>query len=407
MPPVASKMGIPYSPKEGWVHSSLSRIVKIMPDSTFAVATTYSGKSLQKHDIDNITYYCLPDNGKPRTQPIPHLRNYWKEINEIFRPEVVHMHGTEYFHGYEWGEANGYDKIVVSIQGILSAYTRYYGGDMNPGLKYLTLRDFLMRESLNSQIKKWRKRGLFEEEFFKKIDFFIGRTEWDKSHVWALNPDAIYFYGGETLRESFYKNKWEYSNCNPHTIFLSQGSYPLKGADIVIKALPLVLKKYPDAKIRIAGADIMHRPWYRQWSYAKYLKKLSKALGVTDRISFIGMLDEEKVCDEYLKANIFICPSSIENSPNSLGEAQVLGVPHLASFSGGIPDITEFNKDVLYRFEEYEMLAMKICKIFELKDKYLPPRFDTTRYDGEKNTRLLAETYKSIKAINEKRNHIL
>jgi glycosyltransferase involved in cell wall biosynthesis len=39
----------------------------------------------------------------------------------------------------------------------------------------------------------------------------------------------------------------------------------------------------------------------------------------------------KKMITEYRNAHIFICPSSIENSPNSLGEAQLIGVPVIAA----------------------------------------------------------------------------
>ena len=72
---------------------------------------------------------------------------------------------------------------------------------------------------------------------------------------------------------------------------------------------------------------------------------------------------------EYLKSNVYICPSSIENSPNSLGEAQILGVPCVAAYVGGIPDmIPNMACGTMYRFEEIEMLAYAICDVFNQTD---------------------------------------
>ena len=69
---------------------------------------------------------------------------------------------------------------------------------------------------------------------------------------------------------------------------------------------------------------------------------------------------------KYQKAHVFICPSSIENSPNSLGEAQLIGTPTIGSYVGGIPNMIQHHQTgLLYRFEEYEMLAKYICDIFE------------------------------------------
>ena len=85
-----------------------------------------------------------------------------------------------------------------------------------------------------------------------------------------------------------------------------------------------------------------------------------------NKVSFLGPLDEHKMIEEYQKAHVFICPSSIENSPNSLGEAQLIGTPVIASYVGGIPDMVQNGKTgILYRFEEIEMLAEYIKQIFE------------------------------------------
>lgn len=73
---------------------------------------------------------------------------------------------------------------------------------------------------------------------------------------------------------------------------------------------------------------------------------------------------------EYLNANVYVLPSCIENSPNSLCEAQILGVPCISSICGGTADFINNNIDgLLYRCEEYEQLAQKIINIFNSGDK--------------------------------------
>ena len=99
--------------------------------------------------------------------------------------------------------------------------------------------------------------------------------------------------------------------------------------------------------------------------YGSYIRNLIKKLNLIEHVDFIGTLTEEQMVEEYKNAHLFICPSSIENSPNSLGEAQLLGVPVIASYVGGIPDmVTHGETGLLYRFEEVEMLAEHIRSIF-------------------------------------------
>ena len=100
---------------------------------------------------------------------------------------------------------------------------------------------------------------------------------------------------------------------------------------------------------------------------------------------------------EYLSANVFVCPSTIENSPNSLGEAQILGVPCVSSYAGGAMDMMENNTDNLYRFEEIEMLAYKICQIFGREERQVDMRdLALKRHDPFVNAAKLVDIYQSI-----------
>ena len=69
--------------------------------------------------------------------------------------------------------------------------------------------------------------------------------------------------------------------------------------------------------------------------------------------------------DNLLKANVFVQASSIENSPNSLGEAMLLGVPCVASNVGGTSDmLIDKEEGFLYPYTEPAMLAYYISKVF-------------------------------------------
>lgn len=394
LPAICESMGMKKPSIGGWMQSSLNRL-KAIHNGVLAVATVYSGTQFIKREIDGICYYMLPLNGKPTTKYNAHLENLWIKVQNDIRPDVIHIHGSEYPHGLAYVNACGARGVVVSIQGIISCIARYYAGGI--GYKSIkncfTLRDFLKRAGILSVQKSFELRGKLELELFKKVRHVIGRTEWDKAHTWAINPNAQYHHCGETLRESFYRNHWSYSKCEPHTIFVSQASYPIKGLHILFKAMPLILSQYPDTKVYVAGSDETAKPWYRITSYGKYLKQLIEQYGLRKNVEFTGMLSEEQMCQRYLDSNLFICCSAIENSPNSLGEAQLLGVPHLATFVGGVPEMVYYNPDVLYRFEEYEMLARKVCNIFALEGEAHGASFNSKMYDGNENLRQLLETY--------------
>lgn len=59
----------------------------------------------------------------------------------------------------------------------------------------------------------------------------------------------------ETLRDSFYEKPiWDLDRCKRHTIFVSNSGAPLKGAHQVIKALPIILREYPDTVVNFVVA---------------------------------------------------------------------------------------------------------------------------------------------------------
>lgn len=107
-----------------------------------------------------------------------------------------------------------------------------------------------------------QQRGEYEKELIKTVSHIIGRTSWDRANTWAINPNAQYHFCNETLRPQFYRTNWDYEKCNKHTIFLSQGYYPLKGIQQVLHALPLILSHYPDTKILVAGNNFINKKSY-------------------------------------------------------------------------------------------------------------------------------------------------
>ena len=93
-----------------------------------------------------------------------------------------------------------------------------------------------------------------------------------------------------------------------------------------------------------------------------------------------------------------MCPSAIENSPNSLGEAQLLGVPCIAAYVGGVPDMMRGCEDNMYRFEEAEMLAEKICETFSQKSNVaiINREIPLQRHNSKLNAEQMYRIYTSI-----------
>ena len=389
----------------GWMIGAAQALVEHKNVELFIACPSREVRDIIELQGKSITHILFP-LGKGNMSKNHEYKAYWKQINEKVRPDVVHIHGTEYSHGLAYLEQCGNCHVVISIQGLTSVYAGYYIAGLNTKdiLTHLSIRDIL-RGSLLQEQKRFYHRGQYEVEMLKLTKHVIGRTSWDKAHCWAINPQAKYHFNNETLRESFYESEgWEYKSCVPHSIFVSQATYPIKGLHQLLLAMPLIMRTYPDTVIRVAGRDITQScnliQRLRLSGYGKIIRSLIQKYKLNNHVIITGGLSEQEMKQEYLRANVFVMPSSIENSPNSLGEAQILGVPCVAAFVGGVKDmIPNDNCGLMYRFEEWQMLAKNICDVFASSDHFSNKEMREVaaeRHNREKNAQALVEIYRQI-----------
>ncbi len=404
-PDAAKEMKIKAPLGVGWVHSAANALINLYKEIDLTVISIYRGKEIKSFEKRGIMYCLVPDIVKEndiRTKTI------WIQIKKQFNPDIVHIQGAEYPHSYSYIKACGSQNVVVSIQGLLSVIEKYYYGGISKLdlLKSITLRDIVKLDTIFSQQRKMRLRGRFEKSIIQNVNHVIGRTSWDRSHVWAINPDVNYHFCNETLRPSFYESFWSLESCEKFSIFISQAHYPIKGFHNLIKALPIVLMHYPNTKVYIAGNNFFFNKGLGINGFASYVNSLIKKYKLIDHIIFTGLLDEKFMCQRFISSHLFVSPSVIENSSNSVGEAQLLGVPCIASYVGGTPDMIDHGlTGLLYRFEEVEMLAAYICKLFS-DDKLTKVISENARicaanrHNKEQNATKLYQIYSKI--LNQK-----
>ena len=354
----------------GWLFGAAEALVETGKVELRVASVTRAASSYSFQRGKNINYDLIPYH-KGVYYYHHDYDDYWRSITAEFKPDVVHIHGLESSLVLSYVRACGNSNVIASIQGLAGVIERYYfeGLSVSDIIRNITLGDILRRKTIFQNRYNFLKIGKMEEAAFHELNHVIGRTKWDHDHTIAINPSLEYHFCNETLRSDFYEGQWCYENCRKHTIFLSSSSTPFKGAHFVLKALPIVLRKYPDAQIRIAGPNNIFpqslRERVMQTGYEHYLSQLIKELDIKSHVFFLGPLSSEEMKEEYLKSNVFVCPSTIENSSNSVAEAQMLGVPLIATFVGGIPDMIPANqKNSLVRCCEFEMIAQKICECF-------------------------------------------
>jgi glycosyltransferase involved in cell wall biosynthesis len=339
-------------------------------------------------------------------------KSQWKKLIEKENPDIIQVWGSEFKHGLAALQVAGNIPSVIYIQGILEVIARYYesGIEHKDLIKSITFRDIVKRDSILQQKNRYYHRAKFEKEMFKLAGNIISENLWCDVHCKAIADNIKTHYCPLSINEIFEKYRWSIDLMEPYTIMCNASGYPLKGLHIIMKAVQLVKRKYPNVKLYIPGDSIVSDgslKWrIRKRGYSKYIEKLISKLDILGNIQFMGRLTPEEMAYKMSKVNAFVVGSALENHSSTMKEAMMVGVPCISSIVGGVPEYAIHRENaLLYRFEEYELLAEYICQIF--KDNKLAEKLSNNSkissnqlHNGAKIYDTIINIYKKI--INEK-----
>ena len=211
-----------------------------------------------------------------------------------------------------------------------------------------------------------------EIEICRRVHRFIGRTEFDKNWLRRVNPSAQYYHLDEVMRAEFYNVSRVASLIVPHSIYAGAAfSYPLKGGHRILRMVAALKSRYPDVTLRVANSlsvmdnSLMSR--IKRNEYHSYISGLIGKLGLRDNVVCLPALSVNQVVTELLHANVFCLASYMENSPNSLKEAFLVGTPSVAFDVGGVVSIADAfaAKDVVVKNNDENLFIQKIARIFD------------------------------------------
>lgn len=319
----------------GWI-ASLEQIVQKEPTIDLGVAFHFPNSDF-KYEREGVNYYPIPSFQLSRMRRLcgkdnrEAMINHCLRIIDDFRPDLIQIFGSENDFGLLCQRTN--IPIVIHIQGCLaSIYNALFPVGMN---KY----DFFFTKGLSwsSRLmgirseRSFHKRAEQEIQTIQNCRYFMGRTEWDKGLVSFFNPNATYFHCEEALRDSFHKGtkRWSLSRDKKVRIISVISNPWYKGMDLVLKTANL-LKRFTtlDFEWRIYGTRNIR--FYEQ----KYGIRASNV-----NVKMMGTASKDELVDALCVSTLYVHPSYIDNSPNSVCEAQLLGLPVSAANVGGLSSI--------------------------------------------------------------------
>lgn len=140
------------------------------------------------------------------------------------------------------------------------------------------------------------------------------------------------------------------SSTAPKILFLGRVTYQ-KGPNYFLEAAHKVLQLRPDAEFIVAGAGDM----------VPYLQGRTHELGISEKVTFAGMLNEQKVKEAYQSVDCFVLSSVSEPFGLTVLEALSHRLPVIISKQSGVSEVL---KNVLrYDFWDVDRLASLILSV--------------------------------------------
>jgi len=346
----------------GWIES-LEHIVADEKDIELGISFFHNDNCFKSKER-NTTYYPIPLYNTKLNKICHTVFNskydeielsYYLKVIRDFQPDVIHVFGSERSFGLL--STKTAIPVVIHLQGILIPSLNSY---FAPGSCKLEIYKHILFSPVKSSLalrslSLFAKHSKREEKILRQCTYFMGRTAWDKAVVSLYAPSATYFYCSEVLRSDFYEAlPWKFQKRNK--IFLSStlSKTSYKGFDLILKTAKL-LKDLTDVDFewRIFGINE-----YKEWEYKLGIK--CKDVNVHLR----GVVEAKKLVEELLNTDLFIHPSYIDNSPNSVCEAQLLGLPVISTNVGGISSLIDHDKNgLLVPANDPWMLASNILML--------------------------------------------
>lgn len=389
----------------GWISSMQNELAKC-DDIKLGIAFCRNGEPA-KVEQDGVVYYPIPHHTKSKKDKFfdlfklndatrdevlwPYYEEKFKKVIDDFKPDVIHIFGSELYQGLA-ARVTVDIPTILHIQGLLSLSLYIYLPPSVSKWQYYMSGKGLKGKYHNYQYLAYWHRSVYREKaILKAVPHVIGRTDWDRQALAVLNPKAQYHYGGEILRDIFYEEKKRKMPSKP--VITSTISFPTyKGYDVILKVADILKNE-------------MHLDF--EWNVfgnvqPEFMEKHTDLKHENLNIHLRGVASADTIRDTLLGSTLYFHSSYVENSPNSVGEAQLVGIPVVASRVGGTDSMVEHGKTgFLYPVTDPYMAAYYIGRMIEDKKENVKigrqaREVAQVRHDKGKIVEELLKTYQQI-----------
>lgn len=336
----------------------LSAMAHALVESGEIALTNISQAKLAKptrRDCGDIHQWLFPieqlnKHGLPPSRTTHAIRR----IVEDVAPDLLHVWGTENYWGLLTSRKMIQGPTILEMQGIKYACAEvYYGGlSFSELLRCIGPLELLRPSSSiflgKRRFKNW---GKFEKEMICNHDTISTQSNWVRSYVNAVNPNARLIETGILLRKEFYQaSSWSMQadprSANTSIFTISSGAAAYKGLHVLFRAISILKNKFPNISLKIAGNQIAGG--LRKSGYVRWIEGESRRLEIQERIQWLGPLDAAGIINQIQHSLAVVIPSFIESYCLALAEAMYLGAPLVVSYAGAMPELAQDETSALF-----------------------------------------------------------
>lgn len=253
-----------------------------------------------------------------------------RKVIEQYKPDVIHVFGNE----WPFGLLAQYTDIplVIHIQGSIIPYNNALYPPRYNGYTMLKAAGLNLRKDWHRLCwyNKTKSRLDMEKRIWKCVHHYMGRTAWDRALVRMLTKNSTYHHVEEALRPQFLHagKLWNIPKSGKLKLF-STGCYNFwKGVDVMLKTAHVLKEAGVDFEWNVAGAmDEEVKNIVEKTEGIKYSE---------NNINILGIQTPEQMMQLMSSSTMYVHTAYIENSPNSICEAQIIGMPIVSTMVGGI-----------------------------------------------------------------------
>ncbi|WP_289063687.1 glycosyltransferase [uncultured Zobellia sp.] len=320
------------------------------------------------------------------TSPSENSLQHYLDVVRSFKPDIILFFGTESDFPLIIPELKV--PSIIWFQGNLTVYEMMYENGLKVRKTFVleSMKRILSGDTMYHNFIKFKRLVHREKRIFSFAQNFIGRTNWDRRLVRTMAPQAQYFHCDEAMRPPFLANQWkQWTNRDKFVITTTIRGNLYKGLETVFRTSKILKDKIGKRlEWRIIGIA-------EGTVYTKAARKEANFPASFPEVKLLGNKTAPEMIEELLNSDIYVHPSHIENSPNGVQEAMLLGMPVVATNVGGTPSmLVDGEEGLLVQSKDPYAMAGAILEFSEFPE--------TAKLMGE-NARKLGLVRNSSKKI--------